>query len=51
MNRVSPCESCSRVIEPRLCEDKTCMRWRKWYLERWEKIYGFYLHHQKGGKG
>ncbi len=47
MHCVNPCENCSRVREPGLCEDKTCMRWRRWYLARWEQIHGFYLRHRK----
>ena len=47
MHCVSPCENCGRVAQPQLCEDKSCMRWRRWYLDRWEKIHGFYLRHQK----
>lgn len=42
MNRVSPCQNCSRALDPNLCEDKTCTRWRKWYLDRWALIHGFY---------
>lgn len=43
MNRMSPCENCTRALDPRLCEDKTCARWRKWFTVRWEqtrKLYG-----------
>ena len=50
MKCVSPCEHCTRALDPRLCEDKTCVRWRKWYLERWALIHGFYRQCKKGGR-
>lgn len=49
MNCASPCSNCTRAKDPRLCEDKTCVRWRKWYIERWDRIHGFYRKHVKGG--
>ena len=42
MKCVSPCENCRRVTEPGNCEDKTCVRWRKWYLKHWALIHGYY---------
>lgn len=35
---VSPCGYCTRVPEPRDCENKNCMLWRKWYIERWDAM-------------
>ena len=46
----SPCESCTRAVDPGQCEDKTCVRWRKWYMQRWALIHGFYKQHRKAGR-
>lgn len=37
----SPCLSCTRVKDPRNCENKNCMRWQKWFLGRWELIHNY----------
>lgn len=37
----SPCLSCTRVKDPRDCENKNCMLWRKWFLGRWELIHSY----------
>ena len=37
----SPCLTCTRVADPRECENKNCMRWRKWFLGRWEQIHNY----------
>ena len=42
MKCVSPCENCSRARDPQLCEDKTCGRWRKWFVNRWEQTRQLY---------
>ena len=42
MKCVSPCENCPRAMNPALCEDKSCVRWRKWFTERWEQTRQLY---------
>lgn len=37
----SPCLTCTRVADPRNCENKNCMRWQKWFLGRWELIHNY----------
>lgn len=34
----SPCLTCTRVRDPKNCENKSCMDWRAWFLERWETV-------------
>ena len=34
----SPCESCTKVPEPRECTAKFCTEWRDWWLARWERL-------------
>lgn len=34
----SPCLSCTRVKDPRLCENKECRVWRKWFVEKWNAM-------------
>lgn len=36
--RPSPCLGCSRVKDPKNCENKQCKVWQEWFLERWEMI-------------
>lgn len=35
---LSPCISCTRVKDPRNCENKNCQYWRRWYIARWEQL-------------
>ena len=37
-NPISPCGYCTRVSDPRECENKNCMLWRKWYIDRWDTM-------------
>ena len=37
-NKLSPCGYCTRVADPRECENKNCMLWRKWYIDRWDAM-------------
>lgn len=37
-NRLSPCMGCTRVEDPRDCDNKNCMLWQKWFLARWENL-------------
>lgn len=31
----SPCLKCTRVKNPRDCEEKNCKAWRSWFIETW----------------
>lgn len=35
---VSPCMRCTRVADPRGCDNKDCVRWRRWYIQKWEDM-------------
>ncbi len=37
----SPCITCTRVPDPRNCENKQCKRWQKWFLDRWALIHAY----------
>lgn len=37
----SPCLTCTRVPDPRNCENKNCKRWQKWFLARWALIHAY----------
>ncbi len=37
----SPCLSCSRVQDPRMCDNKNCKPWRQWFLDRWALIHSY----------
>lgn len=32
----SPCKTCTRT-DPRLCHDRDCAIWTKWFLIAWDK--------------
>lgn len=32
----SPCLKCTRVKNPRDCEEKNCKAWRSWFIETWD---------------
>lgn len=34
----SPCLTCTRVSDPRDCENKNCVLWQRWFVERWNMI-------------
>lgn len=36
--KASPCLSCTRVADPRDCENKNCQLWRRWFIARWEAL-------------
>ncbi len=36
--RYSPCLSCTSVRDPGNCENKNCVRWRNWFIRRWDTI-------------
>ena len=33
----NPCLSCTRVKNPRNCEDKNCQAWRQWFIQTWDQ--------------
>ncbi len=37
----SPCLSCSRVPDPRACDNKNCRQWQQWFLGRWDLIHRY----------
>ncbi len=34
----SPCLRCTRVKNPRGCENKECQVWRNWFVSRWDRM-------------
>lgn len=36
--KMSPCRGCSRVADPAACEDKSCLQWRRWFIDRWDAM-------------
>lgn len=46
-----PCAGCARVARPEMCEDKNCKRWQRWFLERWDRIHGYYQKHAGKQRG
>lgn len=38
LNKPSPCICCTRVKDPRDCENKNCQVWRRWFIARWEAL-------------
>ena len=37
-SRMSPCMTCTRVADPRACENKNCQMWQRWFIARWEAM-------------
>lgn len=37
----SPCLTCTRVPNPRDCENKQCRLWQRWFLARWALIHAW----------
>lgn len=35
---ISPCMHCTRVKDPRECENKDCKVWRDWFIGRWDDL-------------
>ena len=40
-NEKSPCEGCTRVCDPAMCDNKNCKLWKAWFLRRWGMIHGY----------
>lgn len=38
----SPCKTCTRVKDPKNCENKICRDWQIWFLDRWESLREYY---------
>ena len=38
MDNKSPCLTCTKVQDPKNCENKSCKEWREWFIKRWEKL-------------
>ena len=36
--RPSPCLRCSRVDDPRDCDNKNCGVWRAWFIYKWDLL-------------
>ena len=34
----SPCLNCTRVKDPKNCENKACKDWQAWFIDRWESM-------------
>ena len=34
----SPCLDCTRVKDPKNCENKNCKEWQAWFIDRWESM-------------
>ena len=37
----SPCIRCTRVRDPKACENKQCKDWQRWFLDRWALIHNY----------
>ena len=33
-----PCETCTKVSNPKECERKSCETWRQWFIANWEEM-------------
>jgi hypothetical protein len=38
MDNKSPCLTCTKVQDPKNCENKSCSEWRKWFIQAWERL-------------
>ena len=36
--RQSPCENCKSVNNPEDCQNKECVSWKAWFIERWNEM-------------
>lgn len=34
----SPCMRCTRVADPRACENKDCRQWQQWFIGKWNAM-------------
>ena len=35
---MSPCFTCTRVRDPKNCENKLCKDWQSWFINRWDTM-------------
>ena len=35
---ISPCMRCTRVAQPRQCENKDCKAWQSWFIGKWNAM-------------
>ena len=40
LQQTSPCLRCTRVKDPRSCENKNCQVWQRWFINRWDLLRG-----------
>jgi hypothetical protein len=38
LQQTSPCLRCTRVKDPRNCENKNCQQWQRWFINRWDSL-------------
>ena len=38
MDNKNPCLTCTKVQDPKNCENKSCKEWREWFIQAWEKL-------------
>ena len=43
-NTESPCLACTRVRDPKNCENKLCREWQAWFIDRWEAMRTSIMH-------
>ena len=34
----SPCLTCTSVKNPNICGNIECLRWKSWFLQKWDEI-------------
>lgn len=34
----APCRRCARAADPRMCDNRKCAVWKKWFTESWNAI-------------
>lgn len=39
MANEKPCLTCTKVRDPKNCENKSCQVWREWFLKKWSELY------------
>lgn len=33
-----PCKTCTRVKDPKKCENKVCREWQAWFIQKWDEL-------------
>ena len=39
MANEKPCLTCTRVKNPKNCENKNCQEWREWFIKKWSELH------------